>query len=46
MIDYTELIEEGEENELPENWDDYALPVFQVEEECFDCGDSSPLNFD
>lgn len=44
MIDYSELV--GEEEELPEHWISDILPVFRVEEECFDSGDSSPLNFD
>jgi hypothetical protein len=44
-IDYSELITE-EREELPESWDDYALPVVWVDEETFDCGDSMPLNFD
>lgn len=45
MVDYSELIPEQEE-ELPESWICDSLPVFRVEEECFDSGDSSPLNFD
>ena len=44
-IDYSELIPE-EKEELPESWDDYALPVCWVEDSMVDCGDSLPLNFD